>query len=102
MKDQARRLSQLEDMLKEAQLHPTPRRRCIDSEEETNASLERKVTRLNQELQVNLSTPHTVLLSRRTNFGCHVVLHQRTDIWHSYTSLQEEGSARDGQAEQDC
>lgn len=52
MKDQGRRLAQLEDMLKEAQLRPLARRRCMDGQEDASSSLERQVGSIAQELQV--------------------------------------------------
>lgn len=52
VKDQARRLAQLEDMLREAQLRPVARRRCVDGEDDGGASLERQVNGITQELQV--------------------------------------------------
>lgn len=54
VKDQARRLTQLEEMLKEAQLRPVARRRCLESEEDGGASLERQVNSVTQELQVSV------------------------------------------------
>ena len=53
VKDQARRLMQLEEMLKEAQLRPVARRRCVDGEDEGGASLERQVNSITQELQAS-------------------------------------------------
>ena len=54
MKDQARRLAQLEDMLREAQLHPVARRRCNDGEAPASADLERQLSSVTQELQVRV------------------------------------------------
>ena len=54
VKDQARRLAQLEEMLKEAQLRPVARRRCLEGEQDGSASLERQVNSVTQELQVRV------------------------------------------------
>ena len=45
---------QLEDMLREAQLHPIARRRCNDGEAPASADLERQLSSVTQELQVRL------------------------------------------------
>ena len=41
-------------MLREAQLHPVARRRCIDGEAPASADLERQLSSVTQELQVRL------------------------------------------------
>ena len=53
VKDQARRLTQLEEMLKEAQLRPVARRRCMEGEDDGGTGLERQVNSITQELQVS-------------------------------------------------
>ena len=57
MKDQARRLAQLEEMLREAQLRPVARRRCLNGEDDGGASLERQVNSITQELQASAQGP---------------------------------------------
>ncbi len=52
VKDQARRLSQLEDMLREAQLHPVACRWCNDGDAPASADVERQLSSATQELQV--------------------------------------------------
>ena len=51
-KDQARRISQLEDVLREAQARPIARRRCLDGEEGSAPALERQLGAISQELEV--------------------------------------------------
>ena len=52
VKDQARRITQLEDVLREAQAQPTARRRCLDGEQGSEPVLERQLGAISQELEV--------------------------------------------------
>ena len=55
VKDQARRITQLEDVLREAQAQPTARRRCLDGEQGSEPVLERQLGAISQELEVRHS-----------------------------------------------
>ena len=57
VKDQARRITQLEDVLREAQAQPTARRRCLDGEEGADPALERQLGAISQELEVGCLPP---------------------------------------------
>jgi polyhydroxyalkanoate synthesis regulator phasin len=54
VKDQARRLVQLEEMLNEMQLRPMARRRCLETDQDAVGKLERQVSKLSEELEVRV------------------------------------------------
>ena len=57
VKDQARRITQLEDVLREAQARPIARRRCLDGEEGSDPALERQLGAISQKLEVACLPP---------------------------------------------
>jgi len=63
VKDQARRLTQLEETLVEMKLRPMARRRCMEAEEDAFGCLERTVSKLTLELEVTHSLRSTFSLN---------------------------------------